>query len=51
MKKPTVCQFYQQYFLATQGVSWLARLVAGTRLKMLEELMQWDVTSTVSDLH
>lgn len=51
MKKPSVRQFYQQYFLATQGASWLARLVAGTRLKMLEDLMQWDVTSAASDIH
>ena len=51
MKKPTVRQFYQHYFLATQGASWLARLVAGTRLKMLDELMQWEVTNPVSDAH
>ena len=51
MKKPTARQFYQQYLLATQGASWLARLVAGMRLKMLEDLMQWDVTNPVSDLH
>lgn len=51
MKKPSVRQFYQQYFLATQGASWLARLVAGTRLKTLEELMQWEVTNPVSDFH
>ncbi|WP_312626119.1 glucose uptake inhibitor SgrT [Scandinavium sp.] len=48
MKQPTVRQFYQQYFLATQGASWLARLVAGMRLKMLEDLMQWEVTTPAS---
>ncbi|MGU3414343.1 glucose uptake inhibitor SgrT [Enterobacteriaceae bacterium C34A] len=51
MSKPSVRQFYQQYFLATQGASWLARLVAGMRLNMLEELMQWDVTNPASPSH
>lgn len=44
MKRSTARQFYQQYFLATQGVSWLARQCAEQRLKILEDLMQWDVT-------
>ncbi|AUJ82949.1 MULTISPECIES: glucose uptake inhibitor SgrT [Enterobacter] len=48
MKRSTARQFYQQYFLATQGVSWLARQCAEQRLKMLEELMQWDVTKSTS---
>lgn len=48
MKKPTARRFYQQYFLATQEASWLARLVAGTRLKILEDLMQWEVTHPAS---
>jgi len=51
MKKLTACEFYQQYFSATQGASWLARLVAGMRLKMLEDLMQWEVTCPASDPH
>jgi hypothetical protein len=51
MKKSSTRQFYRQYFLATQGASWLARQVAGERLKMLEELMQWEVTKPTSDSH
>lgn len=51
MKKPTVRQFYQHYFFATQGASWLARLVAGKRLDMLAELMQWEVTNPAFDTH
>ncbi|BCU47376.1 conserved protein of unknown function [Citrobacter amalonaticus] len=38
-------QFYQKYFAATEGLSWLACLSAPQRLKMLEELMQWEVTA------
>ncbi|MEH0886651.1 glucose uptake inhibitor SgrT [Enterobacter sp. UNJFSC 003] len=48
MKRSTARQFYQQYFSATQGMSWLARQCAEQRLKMLEELMQWDVTRPAS---
>lgn len=48
MKRSTARQFYQQYFSATKGVSWLARLCAEQRLKMLEDLMQWDVTKQTS---
>lgn len=51
MQKPSTHRFYQHYFLATQGASWLARLMAGERLKMLEELMQWNVTAPASDAH
>ena len=51
MRKPSVRQFYRRYFLATQGASWLARLVAGKQLKMLEELMQWEVTNPASESH
>lgn len=49
MKRSTTRQFYRQYFSATKGVSWLARQCAEQRLKMLEELMQWEVTQTTSD--
>lgn len=49
MKKPSACLYFQHYFAATQGVSWLARLCAGQRLKMLEELMQWELTNRASD--
>ena len=48
MKRSTARQFYQQYFSATKGTSWLARQCAEQRLKMLEELMQWDVTKPTS---
>ena len=48
MKRSTARQFYQRYFSATQGASWLARQCAEQRLKMLEELMQWDVTEPAS---
>ena len=47
MKRSTARQFYQQYFSATKGSSWLAR-PSEQRLKMLEELMQWDVTKPAS---
>ncbi|MEG5298070.1 glucose uptake inhibitor SgrT [Enterobacter roggenkampii] len=48
MKRSTARQFYQQYFSAIKGSSWLARPCAEQRLKMLEELMQWDVTKPAS---
>ncbi|MTH45092.1 glucose uptake inhibitor SgrT [Intestinirhabdus alba] len=32
-------RFYLQYFTATEGASWLS---APRRVKMLEELMQWE---------
>lgn len=48
MKRSTARQFYQQYFSATKVASWLARRCAEQRLKMLEELMQWDVTKPTS---
>ena len=48
MKRSTARQFYQQYFSATKGSSWLARPCAEQRLKMVEELMQWDVTKPTS---
>ncbi|ENN6805056.1 glucose uptake inhibitor SgrT [Enterobacter ludwigii] len=48
MKRSTARQFYQRYFSATQGASWLARQCAGQRLKILEDLMQWDVTKPTS---
>jgi hypothetical protein len=53
MKRSPVVKFYQQYFAATQSVSagWLARLKAEQRLKMLEDLMQWEITSSVTEKH
>ncbi|HAT8014356.1 glucose uptake inhibitor SgrT [Citrobacter rodentium] len=36
-------QFYLKYFTATERLSWLACLSAPQRLKILEELMQWEV--------
>lgn len=38
-------QFYLKYFTATEGLSWLACPSAPQRLKMLEELMLWEVTA------
>ncbi|MRS90694.1 glucose uptake inhibitor SgrT [Enterobacteriaceae bacterium RIT714] len=49
MKRSTARQFYQHYFSATKGVSWLARQFAEQRLKLLEDLMQWEVTNSTSD--
>ncbi|WP_368542226.1 glucose uptake inhibitor SgrT [Enterobacter soli] len=48
MKRSTARQFYRNYFSATKGESWLARQSAEQRLKMLEDLMQWDVTKPTS---
>lgn len=48
MKRSTARQFYLQYFIATQGVNWLARQSARQRVKMLEDLMQWELTAPVS---
>ncbi len=48
MKRSFTQQFYLAYFRATQGASWLKCPNAVQRQKMLEELMQWEVTSTVS---
>ncbi|MCL6743978.1 MULTISPECIES: glucose uptake inhibitor SgrT [Kosakonia] len=44
----SIRRFYLDYFHATQDAGWLARLSARQRLKMLEELMQWEVTTPVS---
>ncbi|WP_312951820.1 glucose uptake inhibitor SgrT [Superficieibacter sp.] len=49
MKGSFIRQFYLRYFIATQGVSWLARQSALQRLRLLEELMQWDVTDRTSE--
>ena len=38
-------QFYMKYCTATEKSSWLACLSAPQRLKMLEELLQWEVTA------
>ncbi|MCX9008656.1 glucose uptake inhibitor SgrT [Citrobacter portucalensis] len=38
-------QFWLKYFTATEKSSWLTCLSAPQRLKMLEELMQWEMTS------
>ncbi|EKM0531992.1 glucose uptake inhibitor SgrT [Cronobacter turicensis] len=46
MKTSSTSRFYQQYFSATQRLSrsWLARLNGKTPQRMLDEIMQWDVT-------
>ncbi|WFW59758.1 glucose uptake inhibitor SgrT [Citrobacter freundii] len=36
-------QFYLRYFTSTARLSWLACLSAPQRLKMLDELMQWEL--------
>lgn len=38
-------QFWLKYFTTTEKSSWLACLSAPQRLKMLEELTQWEMTS------
>jgi len=45
MKRLSTAQFYRQYFASTQSVcsGGLARLTVEQKLKMLEDLMQWDV--------
>ncbi|MCT4701805.1 glucose uptake inhibitor SgrT [Enterobacteriaceae bacterium H20N1] len=47
MKRSSAAEFYRNYFAATKFVEsgWLARLTAGQRLRMLEDLMQWEVTA------
>ncbi|HFZ8995015.1 TPA: glucose uptake inhibitor SgrT [Citrobacter freundii] len=35
-------QFWLHYFSATEKISWLVCLSATQRLKILEELMQWE---------
>ncbi|ELY4609341.1 glucose uptake inhibitor SgrT [Cronobacter turicensis] len=46
METSSTSRFYQQYFSATQRLSrlWLARLNGKTPQRMLDEIMQWDVT-------
>ncbi|MGK9172569.1 glucose uptake inhibitor SgrT [Yokenella regensburgei] len=51
MKRSFTRQFYLAYFHATQAVSWLKCPNAVQRQKMLEELMQWEVTSPISTLN
>ena len=50
MKRSSAVAFYRNYFAATQrvGTGWLARLTAGQRLRMLEDLMQWEITTPMS---
>ncbi|WP_437888273.1 glucose uptake inhibitor SgrT [Phytobacter sp. V91] len=48
MKRSFTRQFYLAYFRASQRASWLQCPNAEQRLRMLEELMQWNVTSPVS---
>lgn len=48
MKSSSTRQFYLAYFRATQNASRLFGLSANQRLKMLEELMQWEVTIPIS---
>ncbi|WP_455548749.1 glucose uptake inhibitor SgrT [Dryocola clanedunensis] len=52
MKRLSAVEFYRSYFAATQrvGSGWLARLTAGQRLRMLEDLMQWEVTAPTTDI-
>ena len=45
METKSTRQFYLDYFRATQGTCWLARQSAAQRLKILEDLMQWRLTS------
>jgi len=47
--RSTTGQFFHCYFCATRNVSWLARQIAEQRLKMLEDLMQWEVTRKTSE--
>lgn len=49
MKKSSARQFYLNYFTATRRTGWLTCLGAQQRLKILEDLMQWSVTSPTSD--
>lgn len=50
MKRLSSIEFYRNYFAATQPVEtgWLARLTAGQCLRMLEDLMQWEVTTPMT---
>jgi len=49
MKRASVRKFWLDYFHATQNVCWLARQMPDwQRVKMLEELMQWEVTRPCS---
>lgn len=49
MKRASVRKFWLDYFHATQDACWLARQLTGQqRVKMLEELMQWEVTKPCS---
>lgn len=51
MNRSSAKVFWQRYFCATQHVSpsWLARLSAIQRVRMLEDLMQWEVTARPVD--
>ena len=49
MKRSTTGQFYQHYFYATRHVSWLARQATAQRLDVLNYLMQWEVTKSISE--
>ncbi|RKQ39937.1 glucose uptake inhibitor SgrT [Enterobacter sp. R1(2018)] len=51
MNRSSAVEFYRNYFAATKFVEsgWLARLTAGQRLRMLEDLMQWEVTTPTAD--
>ncbi|MGP3590424.1 glucose uptake inhibitor SgrT [Vagococcus sp. WN89Y] len=49
MKRASVRKFWLDYFHATHDVCWLSRLMSGAeRVKMLQELMQWEVTRPCS---
>ena len=45
MKRSSARRFYLDYFRSTQDACWLRRPSARQRLKMLEDLMQWEVTA------
>nr|WP_279049216.1 glucose uptake inhibitor SgrT [Cedecea davisae] len=51
MMRSSPVKFFQQYFAATQSVrsGWLARLTVEQRLRMLEDLMQWEVTTPMPE--
>lgn len=50
MNRSSAVEFYRNYFAATKFVEsgWLARLTEGQRLRMLEDLMQWEVTTPLT---
>lgn len=51
MKRLSIIQFYQQYFTATQHVAAerFACLTTEIKLAMLENLMQWNLSSDIEE--